>query len=85
MKFIEAKQVIGRSPIESIQSGLFYGALGACKEIIGRIKQEIFPHEQVSVIGTGGFASLFEKHEVYDVNIPDLVLQGLRWVLKYNQ
>ena len=69
---VKVEQAVGRSTIESIQSGVFYGALGACRELIGRIKQEAFPGQPVLVLATGGFASLFEKHGLYDHHLPDL-------------
>lgn len=84
VEIIKVDQVVGRSTIESIQSGVFYGALGACRELIDRIKTEIFAEEEVSVLATGGFASLFEKHEIYDQLVPDLVLQGIRLAAELN-
>jgi type III pantothenate kinase len=68
---------IGRSTRESIQAGLFYGQLGALKEIISGFKLEIFKDEPVLVIGTGGFAQLFKNSSLFDVIVPDLVLNGL--------
>ena len=81
---VKVEQAVGRSTIESIQSGVFYGALGACRELIGRIKQEAFPGQPVLVLATGGFASLFEKHGLYDHHLPDLVLQGVRIAAELN-
>jgi type III pantothenate kinase len=78
VEIIKVDQAIGRSTIESIQSGVFYGVLGACSELIRRIKAEAFSDEEVYVIATGGFASLFEKQGIYDELLPDLVLQGIR-------
>ncbi|CEK11219.1 type III pantothenate kinase [Legionella hackeliae] len=78
VEIIKTEQVVGRSTIESIQSGVFYGALGACRELITRIKEEAFVGEDVLVLATGGFASLFDKQEIYDHLVPDLVLQGIR-------
>lgn len=78
VEIIKVDEAIGRSTIESIQSGVFYGVLGACSELIRRIKAEAFPDEEVYVIATGGFASLFEKQGIYDELLPDLVLQGIR-------
>lgn len=78
VEIIKMTQVLGRSTIESIQSGLFFGALGACREIIARLKQDIFGHEAVLVLATGGFASLFEQTDLYDLLLPDLVLEGIR-------
>ncbi|KTC95805.1 type III pantothenate kinase [Legionella erythra] len=78
VEIVKTEQVVGRSTIESIQSGIFHGALGACRELIHRIKEETFPNQDVLVIATGGFASLFDKQGIYDVLSPDLVLQGIR-------
>jgi len=72
------KAPIGRSTVESIQSGIYYGALGAVKELIGQIKSETFAGEEVSVLATGGFASLFDQEGLFDHLLPDLVLEGLR-------
>lgn len=81
---VKVEQAIGRSTIESIQSGVFYGALGACRELIQRIKNEAFAGEEVLVLATGGFASLFDKHDLYDHLLPDLVLQGIRIACEMN-
>lgn len=68
---------IGRTTRESIQSGLFYGQLGALKEVLQGFKQEAFSQEPVLVIGTGGFAQLYKDKGLFDVILHDLVLQGL--------
>jgi type III pantothenate kinase len=68
---------LGRTTQESIRSGLYYGQLGALKEIIAGIKREVFADEPVVTIGTGGFAQLFRNESLFDVILPDLVLQGL--------
>lgn len=78
VEIIKAEQTIGRSTIESIQSGVFYGAVGACSELIRRIKAEAFSGGDVLILATGGFASLFDKQGIYDEVLPDLVLDGLR-------
>ena len=78
VEIIKMEKVIGRSTIESIQSGIFYGAVGACLELIRCIKAEAFPNQAVYIIATGGFASLFEKQGIYDEVLPDLVLHGVR-------
>jgi len=68
---------IGRTTRESIQAGLYFGQLGALKEIINGIKVEIFEGESALIIGTGGFSQLFKEKSLFDVILPDLVLQGL--------
>ncbi|CAL7963143.1 Type III pantothenate kinase [Gammaproteobacteria bacterium] len=82
VEIIQPRKAVGRSTIESIQAGLFFGQLGAIKEIITRITAEVFPHESPILIATGGFAHLFENEKVFDHIEPDLVLQGI-W-LAYN-
>lgn len=77
VEIVKAQQVIGRSTIESIQSGVFFGAMGACRELIERIKADAFAGEEVLVLATGGFAALFENQSIYDRHLPDLVLQGV--------
>ena len=84
VEIIKMETVVGRSTIESIQSGVFYGALGACRELIGRIKKEAFDGLDVLVLATGGFASLFDKQGIYDQHLPDLVLQGVRIAAEMN-
>ncbi|ARB91951.1 type III pantothenate kinase [Legionella longbeachae] len=78
VEIIKIENSIGRSTIESIQSGVYYGVLGACRELIERMTQEVFGAEKTLVLATGGFASLFEKQGLYDHLVPDLVLQGIR-------
>ena len=83
---------LGRSTVESIQSGLFFGSLGGLKEIKERITKEAFGGEKPLVLATGGFASLIEEgirqqqapHDLFDQQIPDLVLKGLHLALKMN-
>lgn len=68
---------IGRTTREAIQAGLYYGHLGALKEIIAGFKSDVFDNQPVTIIGTGGFSQLFRDKEIFDSIIPDLVLQGL--------
>lgn len=81
---VRMDQVIGRSTIESIQSGIFFGALGGAREIIQRIKQTIFTDQTVQVLATGGFAPFFEQEKLYDHLLPDLVLHGIRIAMELN-
>jgi len=85
VEILRMEQAIGRSTIESIQSGVFLGAIGACRELILRIKQEAFPQSEALVLATGGFAPLFETQGIFDHLIPDLVLQGVRLAALMNE
>jgi len=75
---------IGRTTRESIQSGLYYGQLGALQEIVSGFKRELFAGESVTVIGTGGFSQLYKDKNLFDVILPDLVLQGLSQAYAYS-
>lgn len=82
---VRMDHALGRSTVESIQSGIFYGALGACRELITQIKREQYAQQEVLVLATGGFASLFENCQLYDHHLPDLVLHGIRIASKLNK
>ena len=84
VEIVPMKEALGRSTVESLQSGLYFGHLGTIREISKRISEECFDGEKPFIIGTGGFASLFEKEKVFDMIQPDLVLQGLLISLKMN-
>lgn len=73
----EMNEVVGRSTVESIQSGLYFGQIGMVKELKTKIIEEAFKNEEPVVIGTGGFSRLFENAKLFDHIIPTLVLKGL--------
>ena len=54
------------------------------KEVISKVKSQLFVDEEVLVLATGGFAVLFEKENIYDHLLPDLVLEGLRLAMQMN-
>lgn len=85
VEIIERDEVLGRTTNESIQSGLFYGAKGAIKEIIHGLKQKSFKGQQPLIIGTGGFTSVFRNAQIFNEIMPDLVLKGLYLAYKINQ
>jgi len=77
VEIIKPENCLGRATVESIQSGLYYGTIGQVKEICGRISKEAFDGRKPKIIGTGGFASLLAKAEIFDEENPDLVLKGI--------
>jgi type III pantothenate kinase len=83
VEIISLKEALGRSTVESIQSGLYYGHIGMMKEISKKITEECFA-ETPMIVGTGGFSSLFEKAKVFNEIQPDLVLKGLLLALQNN-
>ena len=85
VEIVERQQVLGKTTNESIQSGLFYGARGAMKEIIEGLTQGAFKGQQPIIIGTGGFTSVFRNANIFNEILPDLVLKGLYLAHKINQ
>lgn len=84
VEILQPGEVIGRSTVENIQSGLYYGTLSTIEGLITKISNEAFDGKRPLVIGTGGFARLFEKSKVFDVILPNLILVGLYQSLKMN-
>lgn len=89
VEILPVKTALGRSTVESIQSGLYFGQMGQVKEIRDRITEECFGNaskkEQPLTIATGGFAGLFEKENLFDHVVPDLVLRGLFLAVEMNR
>ena len=85
VEIVRPEVTIGRSINESIQAGLYYSQLGMIRELSERAKKEVFGNQSPIIIGTGGFAYLFEAERVFTAIMPDLVLQGLRLALAMNR
>ncbi len=81
---LKPSKALGRTTVENIQSGLYFGHLGVLKEMIARLRQEAFDGAPVTVLGTGGFSHLFATTGVFDHCTPALVLRGLRRALELN-
>src|SRR5262245_51215593 len=73
------QNVIGRSTVGSIQSGLYYGYAGLVDGILRRMKDEL--GENTKVVATGGLAPLISKaSELIDTVDDTLTLEGLRLI-----
>lgn len=75
---------LGKTTEENIQSGLFYGQLGAAMMLVDRYQELVFKDEPALVIGTGGYAQLFQEEGLFDHLEPDLVLYGLELIWEMN-
>ena len=72
------KSVTGLSTVHAIQSGIYFSHLAALNDISKRMAEENFNGSKADlIIGTGGFATLFSEHEIFDLIEPDLVLKGI--------
>ena len=84
VEIVSGAELVGRSTVESIQSGLYFGTRAVVKGLTHEICEEAFRGEPAVVIGTGGLSRLFEHEKVFDVLLPDLVLLGLERALMLN-
>ncbi len=81
----EPRRAVGQSTIEAMLSGAVLGYRGLVREILARIKAEQFPHKNVHVVATGGYARLIAgRLPEIDVIRPHLTLEGLRIVANLN-
>ncbi|MGE7198354.1 type III pantothenate kinase [Brevundimonas sp. S1H14] len=75
--------VIGRDTVTSMQSGVFWGYIALIEGLVDRIKAEW--GKPMTVIGTGGVASLFEgATDSIDRFDPDLTIRGLLEIWRRN-
>ena len=79
------QELIGRTTVESIQAGLYYGNIAILRHLCTELRDRYFAGRPTILVGTGGFARLFEKEGIFDAHIPELVLLGLREVLRLNE
>lgn len=77
-------KLIGANTVTSMQSGLYYGAIGMIDGIVERLKAEL--GDNTKTIATGGQSELIisgSKH--LNLADPDLTLQGLQLIWQRNQ
>lgn len=84
VEIIKPPEVVGKSTITGIQSGLYYSHYFSIKGIVERIKKDYFSDGQTVVLGTGGFSRVFEEDALFDHIEPDLVLFGIAEAVKLN-
>ena len=83
VELLAPRNVIGKSTVESIQSGTVYGFSGQVDALVDRFQAEL---GQCTVLATGGLAEPIIKHsrtiQHYE---PWLTLQGLRIIFERNR
>lgn len=85
VEIVPPASAFGRSTVESIQAGLYWSNVGMVRELVSRMTAEVFEGDKPLVIGTGGFAQLFNREKLFDKVVPDLILTGLLQVIKLNR
>src|SRR5579863_8012635 len=82
VELVRPRSVVGRSTVESIQSGVLYGFAAQVDGVVARIKDET---GDATVIATGGLAGLISPHTMSVQHVePWLTLHGLRIVHERN-
>ncbi len=76
-------RTIGRNTLESMQSGIVYGAVGQVKELLQRLTEDL--GEKPRVVATGGLVDLVAP-ELREIEIDrDLTLRGLFLLYEKNK
>jgi type III pantothenate kinase len=82
VRLVEPRRVIGKSTVESIQSGTIFGFAGAVDGLCRRFEAELGP---CTVVSTGGLGSLIAPYSAcIQHHEPWLTLHGLRLVWERN-
>lgn len=72
---------IGKSTVTSMQSGAYFGYLGAIEKMVSNIKAVL--GKDTKVVATGGFSRLFENEKnLFDYIDQRLPLEGIRLVFE---
>ncbi len=83
VELVAPKNVIGKSTVESIQSGAVYGFSGQVDALVDRFQAEL---GQGAVVATGGLAELMAQYSrTIQHHEPWLTLHGLRIVFERNE
>lgn len=84
MDFREPAKVIGTNTVGSMQSGLFYGAIGMIDGIAERLAAELGP--KTTFVATGGQAHMIVTGSRFLRHLDDdLTLKGLAMIWERNQ
>ena len=74
--FDELPAYLGKDTIEAIQTGIYWGTVGAVRQVLNGIIAEL--NEPADVFLTGGGSGLIAKHlEIESCVAPTLVLEGM--------
>jgi len=82
VRLVEPRRAIGKSTVESIQSGAIFGFAGAVDGLCRRFEEEL---GRCSVVSTGGLGSLIAPYSAsIEHHEPWLTLHGLRLIYERN-
>jgi type III pantothenate kinase len=86
VELVRPRNVIGKSTVEALQSGIIFGFAGQVDGVVDRMAEELSDNpEEVTVVATGGLAPLvLDEARTIDAYEPWLTLIGLRLVYERN-
>ena len=83
VELVEPRNVIGKSTVESIQSGAVYGFTGSVDALVNRIQGEL---GECTVVATGGLGGpIAQLSDSIQHHEPWITLHGLRIIFERNQ
>jgi type III pantothenate kinase len=81
VEIITPDSALGNNTQTAIQSGIFSSQMGFINETISGVVNQYKLATKPYIIATGGFAYLFNNHQIFDSIVPELVLIGILWVI----
>ena len=78
IEILKPEFALGKNTVSSMQSGAYYGYLGAIEMMVGNLKATI--GKDAKVVATGGFARLFAEEKIFDYIDQRLPLEGIKMV-----
>lgn len=78
VEILKPEFALGKNTVSSMQSGAYYGYLGAIEKMVQNLKASV--GENAKVVATGGFARLFAEENLFDHVDQRLPLEGIKMV-----
>ena len=75
------EKVVGKSTVEALQSGIYYGYVSLVEGIVRRMKEEV---GKAKVVATGGCSVMFKNLDFIDHVDPLLTMKGLMYIAAMN-
>ena len=82
IKFKTPTTSIGKSTLECINVGAYYGHIGAIKELIQQAENNCFKNKSYSIIATGGNYTYFKNCNLFHIIDNSLIFKGIKHYLK---